>query len=439
MKGLWRLVLAFLVVFLLVGCQAKKASKGEVVEVQFFHTTWVPAMLEILDEAIKDFEAANPGIKIVQTRTSWTDFPSQLMTSLVGGVAPDVVMANPSILAQFRGIGAFADLTDRISPEFTKTLLPSAVQVMTSPTGGFDGMPQEGCNWCLFYRKDLFEKAGLDPNKPPKNWDELVEYGKKLTQDTNGDGKTDQYAYGWPVSAENANDYWINFMQQAGAEITSFEDGKWVSKLDQKEALQGTQFMYDLVQTYKISPASIVEYDWEGVTNAFVSGEIAMMHNGAWVVGSVKEKGPDLDGKWGTVVLFSGPAGPAYRGYPNTFHIMEASKHKDEAWAFLQYFYNTPSKRDPGLTLAGSYCNASGGMLYTTDFVQYARGTYEPLLQPFLDAVDGCKVPPMDPQWMTLNNMYTQSKIQQLLMGQVTVQDALKDLHDNLERLHKAN
>jgi hypothetical protein len=45
----------------------------------------------------------------------------------------------------------------------------------------------------------------------------------------------------------------------------------------------------------------------------------------------------------------------------------------------------------------------------------------------------------MDPQWMTLNNMYTQAKIQQLLMGQVTVKDALKDLHENLEKLHAAN
>ncbi|MDR2553761.1 MAG: sugar ABC transporter substrate-binding protein [Treponema sp.] len=437
MKKIVVVLTALALVTLLPSC-GKPQGSGKAVEVQFFHTTWVPGMLEILDEAIVEFEAANPGIKIVQTRTSWTDFPSQLMTSLMGGVAPDLVMANPPILAQFRGIGAFADLTDRISPEFTKTLLPSAVQVMTVPGGGFDGMPQEGCNWALFYRKDLFEQAGLDPNKPPANWEELVAYGKKLTRDTNGDGKIDQYGYGWPVAAENANDYWVNFMQQAGAEITGFENGKWVSKLDKNEALQGTQFMYDLVQTHKIAPVNIVEYDWEGVTNAFVSGEVAMMHNGAWVVGSVKQKGPELDGKWGTAVLFSGPAGPAYRGHPNTFHIMKASQHKDEAWKFLEFFYNTPSKRDPGLTLAGSYCNASGGMLYTTDFINYARGTYEPLLQPFLDASDACVIPPMDPQWMTLNNMFTQSKIQQLLMGQVSVRDALKDLHENLEKLHQA-
>lgn len=416
--------------------QSSGAKTGEVVEVQFFHTTWVPAMLEILEQAIKDFETANPNIKIIETRTNWTDAPSQLMTSITSGQAPDLIMCNPPMLAQYRGIGALADLTDKVPKDFIDKLLPSAKEIVTTPEGKIDGMPQEGCNWALFYRKDLFEAAGLDPEKPPKTWDELVEYGKALTKDKNGDGTIDQWGFGWPVSAENANDYWINFMQQAGAKISVPENGMWVSKLSDTEAETATQFMVDLVQKNKVSPPSVVDMDWEGVTNAFVSGEVAMMHNGAWVVNSVKEKGPDLDGKWGTAVLFSGPAGPAYRGYPNTFNIMEASQHKDEAWKFLDFLYNTPSTRDEGLTVAGSFCNASGGMLYTTDYVEYARKTYPPLLLPFLDEVDGCKVPPIDPQWQTLSNMFVQSKVQEMIMGKVSVKDGLADLDKNLKNLH---
>lgn len=409
---------------------------GEITELQFFHTTWVPAMLEILEDAISDFEAANPDVKISETRTNWTDAPSQLMTSIMGGEAPDLIMCNPPMLAQFRGINALADIGDRVSDEFLDNLLPSAKAIITTPDGKIDGLPQEGCNWALFYRKDLFEQAGLDPEKPPKTWDELVEYGKALTKDTNGDGKIDQWGFGWPVQAENANDYWINFMQQAGAEITVYESGKWVSKLTEPEAVRGTQFMVDLVQKEKITPSSVVDMDWEGVTNAFVAGEVAMMHNGAWVVGSVKEKGPELGDKWGTAVLFSGPGGPAYRGYPNTFNLTAASQKKDQTWRFLDYFYNTASERDEGLTIAGSFCNASGGMLYTKDYVEYARKAYEPLLQPFLDEVDGCKIPPIDPQWQTLSNMFVQTRVQQMIMGGIPVQEALEDLDANLKKLH---
>ena len=434
MKKTLGILLTLLLTFTTFGVYA---SDNDVVEVQFFHTTWVPGMLEVLEDAIASFEAENPNIKIVETRTNWTDAPSQLMASIMGGASPDIIMANPSILAQFRGIGAFADLTDKISPEFIDTLLPSAVQVMTAPDGSYDGMPQEGCNWALFYRKDLFEEAGLDPDNPPTTWEELLEYGKALTKDTDGDGIIDQYGFGWPAAAENANDYWVNFMQQAGSPITVFEDGSWVSKLDGDAAKLGTEFMVGLVQDAGISPSRVVEWDWEGVTNAFVSGEVAMMHNGAWVVGSVKEKAPDLDGEWGTALLFSGPAGAAYRGHPNTFHIMQASDCKDEAWKFLEYFYNTPSDVE-GLTLAGKFCSASGGILYTKDFLQYAYENYDPLLKPFLDASDYCMIPPMDPQWMTINNMYTQSTVQQMLMGDISVDDGLQQLHEILQKMHNA-
>ncbi|MCL2865942.1 MAG: sugar ABC transporter substrate-binding protein [Lachnospiraceae bacterium] len=404
------------------------AIVGEEVVINFFHMTWVPEMLEVVEETIAVFEAENPGIRVVETRVSWTDAPSQLMASIMGGSPPDIVMANPSILAQFRGLGAFADLTDRIDPAFVDGLFPTAVQIMTNPYGRFDGKPQEGANWALFYRKDLFEEAGLDPNRPPTNWEELVEMAEALTVDTNGDGVVDQFGFGWPVAAENATDYWVNFMQMAGSPITEFVDGNWVSRLDGPEALQATQFMVDLVQEYGVSPASIVGWDWEGVTNAFVSGDVAMMHNGGWVVGVVQERGPELEGQWGTAWLPAGPAGYAFRGHPNTFHILEASNHQDEAWAFLEFFYNAPSQI-PGLTFMDAFCAAPGGMMYTHDFLEWAIENYDPLLTPFLEAAEYAVIPPMDPQWMNLSNMYVQSTVQEMLMGTVSVEDGLARLH----------
>ncbi|WP_343246322.1 sugar ABC transporter substrate-binding protein [Diplocloster hominis] len=412
------------------------STSGEVVEIQFFHTTWVEGMLDILEEAIAGFEKEHPNIKIVETRTSWTDAPSQLMTSIAGGTAPDLIMCNPSMLAQFRGIGALADMTDLVPQELLDSMLPSAIQMVTTEEGKIDGLPQEGCNWALFYRKDLFEEAGLDPEKPPKTWDEFLECAKALTKDTDGDGKIDQYGYGWPVQAENATDYWVNFMQMCGADISSYANGQWQSKLSDDAAKQGTQIMVDLVQKYGVSPKSVVDSDWEAVCNMFVEGEVAMMHNGAWVTGSVAEKGPDLDGKWGTAVLFDGPERAAYRGHPNTFNIMEASEHKQETWEFLEYFYNTASTRDEGLTIAGSFCNASGGMLYTEDFVDYARDHYNEYLQPFLDEVYDCYTPPLDPQWETLASMYGRSTVQQMIMGDVSVEDGLKNLDNQLKLLH---
>ena len=413
----------------------REVRAEDTVELQFLHTAWVPEQLEVLEKAISDFEAENPDIKIVETRSSWTDAPSQIMTSIVSGNAPDLIMCNTSMLAEYRGIGALADLSGYVSEETLDSFLPSAKAMITTEDGKIDGLPQEGCNWALFYRKDLFEEAGLDPEKPPKTWDEFLECAQALTKDTDGDGVIDQYGYAWPVQAENASDYWVNFMQMCGAEISAYENGEWISKLSDEAAVKGTQLMTDLVQKYKVSPASIVDYDWEAVTNAFVSGEVAMMQNGAWVTGSVEEKGPELEGKWGTAVLFDGQEQTAYRGYPNTFNILEASEHKEETWRFLDYFYNTPSDVE-GLTIAGAFCNAAGGMLYTDDFVEYAGANYNDKLQPFLEEVNDCLIPPLDPQWQSLTSMYANSTVQQMIMGSVSVEEGMNTMDTKLKELH---
>lgn len=414
------------------GEAAKETSQP--VTIEFFHTFWVPDMLKVIEESITAFEKENPGIKIKETRVSWTDAPSQLMTSIMGGQAPDLIVCNPPMIASFRGIGALADITDMIPADMKKSFSKTAIDITTNNEGKIDGLAQEGCTWQLFYRKDLFEKAGLDPNKPPQTWDELVKYGQALTKDTNGDGKVDQWGFGWPVQAENANDYWINFMYQAGSKVSSFDGKSWTSRLKEKEAVQGTQFMVDLVRKYKISPTGLVDMNWEDVTNGFVQGQFAMMHNGAWVVDSVKKKGPNIEGKWGTAELFGGPGGKAYRGFPNTFNILKASNKKEQAWKYLNFLYTKVQKDD--LTYAENICKAGGSLLWTDKFIEYANKTYDPLLKPFNDGTRDAKIPPMDPKWQTLADMFVNTAVQQMLMGEVKVEDALKDLDTKLNQLH---
>ncbi|BCS80188.1 ABC transporter substrate-binding protein [Anaerocellum diazotrophicum] len=416
---------------------SQKVSTQKKVTIEFFHTTWVPGMLKVLEESIKAFEKKYPNIQIKETRVSWTDAPSQLMTSIMGGRAPDIVICNPPMVAYLRDIGALADITDMIPKSMLQSFLPAALKIVTNQKGRIDGLPQEGCTWQLFYRKDLFQKAGLDPNKPPQTWDELVKYGMKLTKDLNNDGVIDQWGFGWPVQAENANDYWVNFMQQAGAKVSVYDakQKRWVSKLLDPEAVKGTQFMVDLVRKYKISPPTLVDMDWEAVTNGFVSGKFAMMYNGAWVVGSVHQKGPKIEGKWGTALMVAGPGGRASRGYPNTFNILQASTKKKESWQYLYFLYTT--KMPNGLTYAEAYCKGADSLLWTKSYIEYAKKTYEPLLQPFIEGTKYSVIPPMDPKWETFKALYVGKTIQQMLMGQKDVQQGLKELHDALEQLHR--
>lgn len=406
----------------------------EKITINFFHTFWVPDMLTLLENAIAHYETENPSIDVVETRVNWTDAPSQLMTSIMGGTPPDIVVANPPMLAQLRGVGALADITDLMPQDLKDSFLKTALDIMTNAERRIDGIAEEGCTWALFYRKDLFEQAGLDPNHPPENWDELVEFGKALTKDIDGDGNIDQWGYGWPVQAENATDYWENHLWQAGSEIVTYENGKWISKIAEKEAMEGTQFMVDLVREHKISPEGLVDMNWEDVTNGFVFGNFAMMYNGAWVVLSVHNKGPEIEGKWATSFLYAGPAGRVNRGYPNTFNILKASKAKQEAWNFLEFLYRKGP--DEKLSYIERIAEAAGALIWTDHYMEYARTTYEPLLQPFIEATSYAKVPPVAPQWQTLCDMFGDPTVQSMLLGHLSVEDALKDLDDKFNVLH---
>lgn len=415
---------------------APAAVKEEAVaptKINFFHMTWVPGMIEVMDAGVEAFMKANPQIQVEQTRVSWTDAPAQLLTSIMGGASPDIAEANPTMVAQFRAMGAYADVTDALLPKVKNNLLPGALNIIQTPDGRIDGFPTEGCTWTYFFRDDLFKEAGLAAH--PKTWDELLTSAKKLTKDKNGDGTTDQWGYGHPVQAENAVQFWQTWMWQAGSPVVKYKDGKWYSDLNSAEALKGTRFMVDLVQQHKVMPATIVDMDWEAVTNGFAFGDFAIMYNGAWVVGSVKAKAPEIDGKWSTGLTPSvAPGKPtATMGHPNTFNVLKASKNKEAAIKFLNWLYVTEYK--DGKTYADEYAYVPAALNFTKDYLEWAKRNYEPLLQPFLDAVDYAKPLAMDPKWQQFAELYGRAAVQDMLQGKIGVEETMQFLHDQLTKL----
>lgn len=425
-----------LIVAVILLCGSFWVSAQETVTLEFMHTFWVEGAVKVLNSAIDAFEAENPSIKISQTQISWTDAPSQYMTSIVGGKAPDILVCNSGILASLRGIDALADLTDLISDDMLANFTQVAKSIIINEDGRVDALPQEGCNWALFYRKDLFEEAGLDPEKPPKTWDEFIQCAKALTKDTDGDGIIDQWGYGWPAQAENANDYWINFMEMFGGGFDDYDAGSstYKANLQGEAALAATTAMVGLTQTECVTPSTIVDMDWEAVTNGFVAGNFAMMHNGAWVVSSIHSKGPELDGKWDTALLFDGPVATAYRGHPNTLNITSSSQHKQEAWKFCEYLYSQGTdKSEDGLTWIEQICKACDSLSYTHTYIEWAKNTYSDELIPFVDATDHAIPTPLDPVWMSFSEMFVVPTVQQMLMGDMSVEDGLAYLQQNLE------
>jgi len=421
---LWITVLAFP-----FGCQ-----DADQTTIQFFHMTWLPEMVKLVDEAVIHFEREHPGIRIEQTRVSWNDAPAQLLTSILGGVSPDISHANPNIAAQFRHMGAYADLTDVIPADLKASFLPAVLYVIETPEGRIDGYPTEGSTWVFFYRKDLFNEAGL--TKIPRTWDELLAASAAMTRDADGDGAVDQWGLAFPLRSENAVNYWTPWMCQAGSPVVKFEDGQWISYLDSPEALHGTQFMVDLVQKNKVMSDTVVDMDSEDVTNGFIFGQFAIMINGAWTVDLLKKRAPELEGKWGTFLPPASSPGQriVVKGHPNTFHVMEASRHKEEAIQFLNFFFTKGPTE--AFTYADEFARIQKTISWTDLYVAYAKAHYDSLMIPFIEAVELIYPPVMSPKWQPFADLYGRSAVQDMIQGRAPVEETMRLLHQQLGELH---
>ncbi len=92
----------------------------------------------------------------------------------------------------------------------------------------------------LYYNKGLFEKVGLDPEKPPQTWEELKEYGKKLTLDTDNDGSTDI----WGLNIKNIDWVFKAFVLQNGGQIMN--EGSTEVQFDSPEGLEALKYWKSL-------------------------------------------------------------------------------------------------------------------------------------------------------------------------------------------------
>ena len=141
-----------------------------------------------------------------------------------------------------------------LTPSSTRTVRPEparrrrASRDFTTADGGQYGLPRDLNTVVLYYNKAMFDAAGLPYPDDTWDWAKLVEVGKKLTLDTDGDGTPDQWGlYTETADMENA---WSSFVWQNGGDVMA-ADGK-STVVDSPEAAAGIQFLQDLIWKDKI-------------------------------------------------------------------------------------------------------------------------------------------------------------------------------------------
>src|SRR6218665_3782382 len=132
---------------------------------------------------IADFNKLNTGIKVEYRQIQFDDVVSEAMRAYSTGQAPDIIAIDNPEHALFASRGAFLDLTDMISKSTdikTANYFPGPL-ASTVWDGKKYGVPKATNTIALSYNKDMFKAKGLDPDKPPQTWAELLDAARKLT------------------------------------------------------------------------------------------------------------------------------------------------------------------------------------------------------------------------------------------------------------------
>ena len=327
------IILALITPILLNGCfdtvQLPEALQDNVVTIRFWHAM-AGELGEALKVLIKQFEKANPGVRVVSVyQGSYGSLSQKLIGAVIAHEPPDVSQAYPawvSYLNQDEEAQAIMALDDLIAadPTFDKDDLIQVLLEDCRLNGKLYALPFNKSFPVLYYNREMFKKAGL---KPPRTWDEFARVGRALTIDNDNDGRPERW--GWAFN----NDSWIFecTVLQFGGKLMN-DDGR-SSPFDQEPAFRAMHTFVDAAFGAAPYAYPVTGYDHQ---TDFVAEKVAMIQTSSV---SRKFMQDQLRFDYGMLPLPAGTRKASILSGTNICLFNTGEKARQEAsWKFLKFF-----------------------------------------------------------------------------------------------------
>lgn len=283
--------------------------------------------IENIRSVFDAFEAKNRDIRIEIIQTD--DVNAKFRVMYAGGTPPDLLRMLGTGAAEYGPAGMIEELTPRIKSDPTLPLtdfFPPALQSL-GWGGRIYALPLGLTIQAMLYNKNLFDKAGVPYPGASWAWErEVIQYGKKMTLDVNGDRRIDQFFLGGMGVYE-----WFPFVYAAGGELFSGDGSRFLA--NSPAGAGGLQFAADLMNVQHITPTRA-----EGDTGtwAFEKGNVALNITGSWFIGSLRKLKVDFEWDAANVPTFKG--GRATNLWPETpWGIPSTAKNKEAAWRVIRF------------------------------------------------------------------------------------------------------
>ncbi|MBW2056934.1 MAG: sugar ABC transporter substrate-binding protein [Deltaproteobacteria bacterium] len=382
-----------------------------------------------LREAMDIFHKEHPNIRVVLEPVSYKEKETKYTVESAAGRAPDVFHVHAFSLPMFFSKGYAKDLTpfiDREGPGFLDAWYPLPIRLMKYK-GKVHAMPGDYMTMVLFYNTEIFKAAGLDPSKPPETWDEFLEYAKRLTRDTDGDGKVDQWGFG-TVGAKSPG-----FSLRFGPFIWSF-GGDYLtpdmkrSALDRPEAREAFKFFVELYTKHKVVPPGLTAMNPQQVRTQLAQKKVAMILGSGWTPPIVNKINPNLRA---FEVLKCAPA-PIKRKkataiWLSSWVMSPNTKHPDEAWELMKFITSREMELkwfvDNRVTSSRKDVSGVAPEILNDKFASVIASQL-----PY------GKVEPQIKEWPEIMDTFTTS-LQEAIVGMKTPDKALDEAHERINAI----
>jgi sn-glycerol 3-phosphate transport system substrate-binding protein len=299
------------------------------VDISFYYPVAVGGPItKIIDKFAADFEKENPGIKVHPIYSgTYQDSITKALTAVKSNDAPAMSVLLSTDMYTLIDEDAIVPWDPLIKTAEDRAWLQGFYPAFmeNSQTGGKTwGIPFQRSTIVLYYNKEMFKEAGLDPNHAPETWKEMAEYAQKLTK-RDASGKVTQWGVQIPASGFP---YWLfqGLTTENGVQLMNAAGTE--TYYDKPAVIEAVQYWVDLTSKYKAHPEGIVE--WGTTPKDFFERKVAMM----WTTtGNLTNVRSNAKFDFGVAML---PANKR-RGSPTgggNFYLFKQTKPEQQAAAF---------------------------------------------------------------------------------------------------------
>lgn len=393
----------------LTGCgaddSAGASNDGGTTEVTVWHY-WDGTNADVFDAMAAEYNKSHPDVKIATSMIPNPDFLTKLRASATSNTLPDIAIGDLVWVPQIEQIGSLADLGPLLPAETLGDINPA----LTSFGNIEDrqvSVPVSANNLAYMYNKTIFEEAGLDPEKPPATWEELMEVGKTILEETGKPGY-DLFT----EAGDNGEGLTWNFqvnLWQAGGEFLT-EDNS-AAAFNTPEGAKALQFWVDLIES-GVSPYA----KW----GEFEKGQGGSAQEGSWMVG-IWAADPPFD--FGVAKApYPSDGEPATNLGGEQAMVFDNSEAEAEAAAdFLTWFLEaenvTKWSQETGML------PVTNSVAESSEYLDWVSST-EPRLLPYVEQMADAHARPNTPLYPQISLAFAQ-EIEKALSGDASVEEAL--------------